>query len=70
MSERGYTRKEISMARWMRRQEIADAFDQLAADGMIESKPEGASWWNSPIVITEKGRAYNRSGQNEFFKGE
>lgn len=42
------------MARWMRRQEIADAFDQLAADGMIEPKPEGASWWNSPIVITEK----------------
>ena len=41
---------------WRTYASIVPALDYLAARGIIEPKPEGASWANTLIVLTEKGR--------------
>jgi hypothetical protein len=41
---------------WRTYSRIVPALDYLAAQGIIEPKPEGASWANTLIVLTEKGK--------------
>ena len=58
---RGKSPEEIR-AIWERYASIVPALDLLAAQGLIKPKPEGVSWWNTLIVLTEKGKTVGHEG--------